>query len=143
MYRIRKKFKFEGAHILSSAYSEECSRSIHGHSYCVEIFIQSRYLNEDGMVIDFKKLKEIVKPFIEAWDHQCLIFASDLPSLDEFKAAKSALGTQIVPTPWNPTAENMAKYLFHAISDHHMNGTTLQKVRVHETDTGYAEYEKG
>ena len=59
MYKIRKLFKFEMAHVLTTAYTKECC-NLHGHSYRMEVFITSGALNEDGMVIDFKKLKELL-----------------------------------------------------------------------------------
>lgn len=130
MYTIRKKFKFEGAHILSDSYSKECQR-IHGHSYVVELFLSTEKLNEDGMVIDFKKLKEIVNPIIQQWDHRLLIENG----FDEISYKWTT------PVPFNPTAENMCKYLFDVIDQELPYGIEI-KVRIHETDTGYAEYSR-
>jgi len=126
MYRIRKKFKFEAAHRLTSAYSKECTDSIHGHSYIVEIFIESKILNEDGMVIDFKKLKEKIKPLIDLWDHKVILHTKDTEKLKN-----------CCVVPFNPTAENMAKTIYVACF---RAGITVSKVRIHETDSGYAEY---
>jgi 6-pyruvoyl-tetrahydropterin synthase len=39
----------------------------------------------------------------------------------------------------NPTAENMAKFFFERVKE---SFPELCKVRVHETDTGYAEYKE-
>jgi len=135
MWTIRKLFKFEGSHILSKSYSKECQR-VHGHSYKVEIFLSSETLNEDGMVIDFKLLKEIVNPLIESFDHQCLFEVGTFP-LRELLPGTIAF-------PYNPTAENMCKFLHDSIS-HTLadKGYYIKlKVRIHETDTGWAEYEE-
>ncbi|MHA1621617.1 MAG: 6-carboxytetrahydropterin synthase QueD [Candidatus Heimdallarchaeaceae archaeon] len=133
-FRIRKKFRFEAAHRLSSGYSKDCVNFIHGHSYVVELFIEAEKLNEDGMVIDFGLIKKLIKPIIDEWDHK-LILHSINHSTPEAK----------VLVPFNPTAENMAIYLYDR-SNHAMYAEcqkyniSISKVRVHETDSGYAEY---
>jgi 6-pyruvoyltetrahydropterin/6-carboxytetrahydropterin synthase len=130
MYTIRKIFKFEAAHILDTCYSEEC-KNVHGHSYIVEVIIGTKFLNDDGMVIDFKRLKEIVSPLIDAWDHAVI----STHSLELF-------GGKTCKVDFNPTAENMCKYLHDAIVPmlHIVNKDFHLTVRVHETDTGYAEF---
>ena len=133
MYSIRKKFNFEGAHILSSAYSKECKDHIHGHSYIVEVFISANNLNEYGMVIDFKKLTEIVNPIIKQWDHALLVHEQGL------KIHKDIADIIVL---FNPTAENMAKYLFELIYEKLDIDITQLKIRVHETAKGYAEYKE-
>ena len=134
MFTIRKTFKFEGAHILSSCYSKEC-KNIHGHSYKVEVFISSEILNEDGMVIDFKELKEAVNPIIQNWDHALLVPIPLYPSIVNS-------GLKVLSTTFNPTAENMARYFFNMIHDllKVSQRKLILKVRVHETETGWAEY---
>lgn len=134
MFQIRKKFKFEAAHILDSSFSK-CCQKFHGHSYIVEVFFQSEELNEDGMVIDFGELKGYVQPLIDNWDHVLILSGN----ADARIFAGMDFWTDAVKTMnCNPTAENMAKYLFDKIK----NGfeQKLTKIRVQETDTGYAEY---
>lgn len=135
MYTIRKTFKFEMAHILSSSYSKEC-QEIHGHSYKLEIIISALALNSDGMVIDFKKLKEIVnQEIINKWDHTCLI-EKDFWAVPGFKC---------VNTPYNPTAENMVKDVYDRLKPllfSEIPSFVSLKIRLHETGTGYAEYYK-
>jgi len=134
MYQIRKKFKFEAAHMLTNAYSKECM-NVHGHSYIVEIFLRKEILNNEGMIFDFKKLKEIVKSVIDSWDHALIIESviyNEVP-----KEQLKNLG-KIVCFPCNPTAENMAGILYNEVK--RQIGSTLYKVRIHETETGYAEY---
>jgi 6-pyruvoyltetrahydropterin/6-carboxytetrahydropterin synthase len=129
MYVIRKKFKAEIAHVLSSSYSEECQR-VHGHSYVFEVFVKSPTLNADGMVCDFKKLKEEVLKHLQKWDHQVLACALSV----QIKRAPA----DSVVVPSNPTAEWMAEYLCRRISEQFFSMSV--KVRVHETDTGWAEF---
>jgi 6-pyruvoyltetrahydropterin/6-carboxytetrahydropterin synthase len=131
MYRIRKKFRFEGAHVLNSAFSTDCMR-IHGHSYIVEVFIKGDTLNSDGMLIDFGELKGEVQHWINEWDHK-LIVDRDHP---KYRQMLQLHKMEIEGVDFNPTAEKMAKYLYERIGETYQ----VDKVRVHETETGYAEY---
>jgi len=130
MYRIRKTFKFEGSHILKTAFSKACSEHIHGHSYKVEVMLESQTLNEDGMVIDFGKVKEVIKPEIDKWDHAFVCHETDERYND----------VADFTVPFNPTAENMAKYFYDKFRKP-LNGS-VSCVRIHETDTGWAEYDE-
>jgi len=131
MYTIRKMFKFEGAHILTKSYSKECQK-IHGHSYKLEVKVSSNTLNEDGMVIDFGKLKRSIQSVVDHWDHKLLI-EKDSRDTSPF----ASLG--LVEVPFNPTAENMCKFLYDYLVQRGL-GDFKFTVRIHETDTGYAEY---
>ena len=143
MFTIRKKFRIEMAHKLFSASSEEC-KWVHGHSYIVEVFVQSRRVNDDGMVVDFKDLKCVVSPFLDQIDHGLM-----LPSVleDEQIHRYDHDHDRIIIVPFNPTAELLAKWLFHRLRSE-VNKVTedrrgrLLKVRVHETESGWAEYEQ-
>jgi len=144
MYRIRKQFKVEYAHQLVHAFSRVCSDTIHGHSGIIEIFLKSEELNQDGMVIDFGEVKQLIKEYIDSWDH-ALVISQDM-SEEYIEALQFNKKLKIVN--YNPTAENMAKDIFdnvrrllEPISIRNDHWFKLEKVRIHETDTGYAEYE--
>ena len=66
--RIRKTFKAEMAHRLVGAFSEKCL-SIHGHSYEMEVELETDSLDEYWMVMDFGYIKQQGKDFMDAWDH--------------------------------------------------------------------------
>lgn len=62
--RVTKKFHFEMSHVLHQ-YDGLC-RNIHGHTYNMEVTLLGEPRNEpdhprDGMVVDFGRLKKIVK----------------------------------------------------------------------------------
>ncbi len=38
---IRKLFKFENAHIVRDCTTQRCSENIHGHSYKIEVLLES------------------------------------------------------------------------------------------------------
>ncbi len=139
MFRVRKTFRFEAAHILKSAYSKDCSNTIHGHSYVVEVFLKSPELNEDGMVMDFGELKDIIGSIFTAFDHALILPA-------EFKQTDGTppLDGKIIWWSTNPTAETMAREFFGRVAAR-LNRHTyvkVEKIRVHETTTGWAEYEE-
>ena len=140
MFRVRKLFKFEAAHRLTRSYTK-CCQTFHGHSYKVEVIVTTCVLNDDGMVIDFGELKKIVDPFIKEWDHSLILHEND-SWLDDIPS-----DCKVIIMPWNPTAENMAKYLAIHIAKKkaiksilHYDGYSSLTVRIHETDTGWAEY---
>ena len=73
---IRKLFKFEGSHIVRNCTSERCSRSIHGHSYLVEVFLEASRLDNAGMVMDFGLMKPF-KEIVDMFDHTHLLWDKD------------------------------------------------------------------
>lgn len=145
MFRVRKEFKFESAHRLSKAFSKCCTEQIHGHSYRVEVFLVSERLDDSGMVLDFGIISESVKNLFEMWDHSLVLH--DTISKEEHTSL-AVHNKKIILVDFNPTAENMAKFFFEYIdkllfSSIKGRDIVLEKVRVHETATGYAEYAVG
>ena len=136
MYVVRKKFKFEMAHRLISSFSKSC-QNYHGHSYELEVFFKSDKLNNDGMVIDFGEIKERLKNLVDEFDHALVLNETD-PVLKLFEQCE----TKIVKINYNPTAECMTKDFYDRIKKLliHYSNIQLVKVRLHETNTGYAEY---
>ena len=127
---IRKIFKAEIAHRLTSAYSKRCL-GLHGHSYIFEIFIKNNKLDKNEMIIDFGKLKAKVNNFMDAFDHSLLINKKDIFLV---KNAKK-LNKRYIVVNYNPTAEQISQHIFNYITDLKLK---ICKVIVHETKTGYA-----
>jgi 6-pyruvoyltetrahydropterin/6-carboxytetrahydropterin synthase len=95
MFEISITDEFSSAHNLRG-YKGKCE-SLHGHNWQIEVVVCSEKLDDIGMVIDFKKLKEIVNRIIKDLDHRYL------NKLAYFKKV-------------NPTSENIAKYIFNKIN---------------------------
>ena len=77
MMKLTTYTELEIAHRLCGAYSGRCLHW-HGHRYEVEITVTAPKLNEDGMIVDFKKLKEVVKTVLDdKWDHGACVHADD------------------------------------------------------------------
>ena len=141
--KIRKLFKFEGAHIVRNCSSERCKYNIHGHSYIVEVFISSNKLDKGFMVIDFILL-DIVKEFIDSFDHSYSLWNKES---DEFKDFIYKYNSRVAEIPVSPSAEGYS-LMFYLVIDKILknmilkNGEgkiSLNAVRVHETASGYAE----
>lgn len=143
-----KTFKWEMAHKLSHSYTEKCQH-IHGHSYKAEICVEADKTNFEGVVIDFSKIKEISAEFLNAFDHSFMYYSKDTHINGAVKESLSANKRRLIECDFEPTAENIAKYLFgliewrlqHSIKDENVK---LKSVRVWETATCYAEaFDKG
>lgn len=85
MYRISKRIEISGAHKLVLNYESKC-QNLHGHNWIITVYCQAKELDCNGMVIDFKQIKDLVQNKL---DHKYL---------NDF-------------VDFNPTAENIAKWI--------------------------------
>lgn len=141
---IRKEFKFEGAHIVRDCSSDRCKKSIHGHSYVVEVFFTSDKLDNGMMIVDFGLLKGTIKDFLDSFDHSYSFWSEEH---DDFKKFIEENSARWIEMPISPSAEGYA-LMFLSIIDEIVHNTVfnngegnvqVSSVRVHETATGYAE----
>ncbi|MEI7523467.1 MAG: 6-carboxytetrahydropterin synthase [Mariniphaga sp.] len=140
---IRKKFRFEGAHIVRNCTSQRCRENIHGHSYEVEVFLKSDHLDNGFMVIDFVLLNTVAE-FIHSFDHAFTLWDKEL---DEVKGAIYRINARVAEIPVSPSAEGYALLFYFVINQIISNvklvngekNVRLHAVRVHETLSGYAE----
>ena len=116
---------------------------LHGHNYRFHFTVEPMDgLDDIGRVLDFSVIKSNLCEFLEdAWDHKMLIWSKD-PYLETL--AKLA-PQDIVVVPFNPTAENMAKFLVEVVGPEMLKGTdtVLTKVKIDETRKCSAPYAKG
>lgn len=101
---IKKEFHWEMGHRLP--FHDGLCKNIHGHSYRAEIELTGP-LNENGMVIDFYMLSQLVKPVIEELDHSFMVNDQDT-LLTNFLEEHSFKATVV---EFYTTAENIAGYL--------------------------------
>lgn len=79
-----------------------------------------------GRVLDFSAIKSHLCEWLESqWDHQFLIYADD-PDVD---ILKEHFSDDIVVTPFNPTAENMARHLVCTVAPAALFGTGCELIR--------------
>lgn len=132
MWRATKLFKFEAAHRLRD-HPGACA-NIHGHSYRVAVTVEAPNLNQDGMVVDFGVIKEVVRPLIEKMDHSMIVDSND--SDNPIKNMDS----KIFVMDGNPTAEKMALLIGLKIRNEISGyGVNVYSVRVWETETSFVE----
>jgi len=141
---IRKLFKFENAHIVRGCSTQKCSENIHGHSYKVEVLLESNYLDHGQMVYDFGLTKRYIKELIDAFDHSITLWSGDNPSYIRDMKKHSARWIEL---PVSPSAEQFSRIIYLLVErvlacTGMVNGeknVTLQSIIVHETETGYAQ----
>lgn len=120
MYEATIETHFSSAHRLRQ-YNGECER-LHGHNWNVQVSIASEKLNDLGMVIDFKELKDKTNALMDRFDHQYL---NEVPPFTEL----------------NPTTENIARYIFEELSKTiNTDSIKVNRVAVWESPTCYASY---
>lgn len=135
MLELTTYTELEIAHRLVTSYAQKC-RHLHGHRYEVEITVTSKHrsLNKDGMIVDFKKLKEIVKGVLdEVWDHGACFNAAD-PLAPTLMADYETTRLHIVDA--NPTLEWMVGTWAHDLQtafDTAQLDLTLERLKASET----------
>jgi 6-pyruvoyltetrahydropterin/6-carboxytetrahydropterin synthase len=141
---IRKLFKFENAHIVRNCSTERCSKNIHGHSYKVEILLESKFLDNGDMVLDFGLFKPYIKDIIDSFDHSIIYWKKEDLDYIQFVHKYSQRWIEL---PFNPSAEQLSKLFFMLCAvilgktklNNNEQDVRLHSVIVHETDTGYAQ----
>lgn len=146
-YRICKTIELESGHLLSK-HPGNC-KFPHGHTRSVEMVFRAETLDANDMVVDFKAIKHMMGAFLEQFDHSLCMNTED-PNYDAFIAA---YGERIIPFAGeDPTSEVMARTIFeYARAALEKAGettgypvracVTLERVRVWETSSSWAEYE--
>jgi len=95
-YTLKVVSDFASAHTLRD-YPGACSR-MHGHNWKVEAEVVASRLDQVGMAIDFKQIKASVKELTDTLDHRYL---NEIEPFDSI----------------NPTAENIAAWLYQGLSN--------------------------
>ena len=118
MFEVKITRDFSAAHRVED-YPGNCEK-LHGHNWKVEIIASAPSLDPLGMVMDFRKLKEIADEVLAPLDHAYLNEAAVLHGL-------------------NPTAENIARHIFSEVSKR----APVSRVNVFETESSVASYFEG
>ena len=123
MFEVTVEDSFAAGHYLRN-YRGKCENP-HGHNYKVRVTLTGKELDKAGLLLDFKDLREVMRQVIDRLDHQML------NDIEPFKDL-------------NPSAENLAKYLYDQTNSglrQMTNGRVRVKdVTVFETDTTTAKY---
>jgi len=120
MYEITITRSFSAAHVLKDI-GGKCE-GLHGHNFIVEVSLAASGLNKDGLLLDFRILKEWTDETLDTLDHKYL---NELPY---FKDA-------------NPSAENLARFLHDRINEKAgQQNVEVSCVTVWESDNAKASY---
>jgi 6-pyruvoyltetrahydropterin/6-carboxytetrahydropterin synthase len=108
MYEVATETDFSSGHYLRN-YKGKCENP-HGHNYKIRLTLAGEELDEAGLLLDFKLLKQALRPIIDRLDHKMLNEVEPFDTL-------------------NPSAENIAKYFYGQISEQ-LAQTAQGRVRV-------------
>lgn len=138
--RITKQFTFETAHALLN-YDGLC-RNIHGHSYTLFVTLCGEPEpdpghSDCGMVMDFGKLKQIVREaIVDPLDHALLLnknaSSEEISVLEKFN--------KLYLLPYQPTCENLLADIAARLGSRLPERVTLHSLKLCETATSYAEW---
>src|SRR4030042_3034280 len=113
MYEVMVESSFSSAHQLID-YDGKCE-NLHGHNWKTQIWVRSGTVQSNGILIDFYEVKLILENILQKIDHTNL---NELPPFDN----------------QNPTAENIARYLFSMLANKiNRENIRLYKVAVWES----------
>lgn len=141
---IRKLFKFENAHIVRDCTTRRCSENIHGHSYKIEVLLESNYLDNGQMVYDFGLTKRSIKEMIDSFDHAITLWSKDDVA---YVTAMKTYSNRWIELPVSPSAEQFSRVIYLIVErilactgmQNGEKNVSLHSIIVHETETGYAQ----
>ena len=120
MYELKITSQFAAAHQLRAL--EGGCEHLHGHNWKVEVTVVGPRLGDDGLLVDFRVIKNQTKEIIDGLDHKFL------NEIDAFKSAE-------------PSSENIARHIFEALSNGlNVEGVRVSKVTAWESDSACASY---
>jgi 6-pyruvoyltetrahydropterin/6-carboxytetrahydropterin synthase len=121
IFRLTVTDEFSSSHCLRN-YDGPCE-ALHGHNFVVEVVFEGERLTQDTeLLMDFKELKAVLADVLDKLDHTHL---NNLPYF----------------TRRNPTAENLARYIYWELG-RGMEGKPahVREVSVYEKSTSKATY---
>jgi len=120
MYELKIISQFAAAHQLRN-FKGGCEK-LHGHNWKIEVFVCGEEIGEDGLLVDFRDIKDETGKIMDELDHK---FLNDLEFFQEN----------------NPSSENIARLVFEALSKR-LDSESLQvnRVTAWESDSACASY---
>lgn len=120
MYKLTIIKEFASAHNLRN-YNGECE-ALHGHNWKVEATITAKELDNIGIALDFKLLKQKTEDILKEFDHKYL---NEIPPFNLE----------------NPSSENLARYIFKKLSKALNNeNIKVSIIKVWESERASASY---
>jgi len=120
MYELKIISRFAAAHQLRGF--EGGCENLHGHNWKIEVFVSGEELGRDGLLIDFRLIKEETKKVLDELDHQ---FLNELNAFETL----------------NPSSENIARHIFKSLLRKLNNkDVKVSRVIAWESDSSCASY---
>jgi len=120
MYELKITDQFAAAHQLREI--KGGCENLHGHNWKIEVTVAGSTLGHDGLLIDFRQIKNETKNILDALDHR---FLNDLKM---FKAIE-------------PSSENIARHIFESLSQKlNTDDIRISRVTAWESDSACATY---
>jgi 6-pyruvoyltetrahydropterin/6-carboxytetrahydropterin synthase len=119
-YEVYASYHFAAAHKLVG-YQGDCAK-VHGHNWIIEAYIKCSELDDIGLGIDFRDIKDAIKEILKEFDHT---FLNDHPDFQKM----------------NSTSENLAKYFYKRLEKIiNTDVVKVSKVKISETPHDGAYY---
>jgi len=120
LYELKIVTHMAAAHQLRD-YEGGCEK-LHGHNWKIEVHVTGSELGQNGLLIDFKRVKEATARHLKELDHT---FLNDL---QPFKSV-------------NPSSENIARHLYQSLSrDLNDGNVKVSRITAWESETACATY---
>lgn len=132
--QIKRRLTFCAGHRVVG-HEGKC-KHIHGHNYVVYVHCAG-VLDSVGRVIDFSVLKSCLGTWLDRnWDHKMIAWVKDTVIYNMARAYDAADSWSIFELPYNPTAENLAKFLLENVCPIVFKGTGIKilAIEVQETE---------
>lgn len=123
MYTVTIRRTFSAAHTITIGGVKE---TMHGHNFAVEISLESMELDNEGVVVDFRAVKDQAAVILKELDHSYLndlVFFRTIP----------------------PTSENIARHIFERMDKAFSSeaAAAVSQVTVWESESARATYRRG
>jgi len=120
MYELKIVSHFAAAHQLREF--EGGCENLHGHNWKVEVYVTGERLAKNGLLVDFRLIKEATQKALDELDHR---FLNDLEAFQN----------------QNPSSENIARHVFKSLSaEINQSGMRVSKVTAWESENACASY---
>ncbi|ARM75111.1 6-pyruvoyl trahydropterin synthase family protein [Acidianus manzaensis] len=92
-------FTIDSAHYTLSSIGDS---QIHGHTYILNVEIEGNINEENGFILDFNYIREIITEIVKEWDHKFIVPKRDLEKISISGPFRNEI--KVIDHPF-PTAE--------------------------------------
>jgi 6-pyruvoyltetrahydropterin/6-carboxytetrahydropterin synthase len=132
----KARLRFSASHIVPT--SEKCER-LHGHDYAVHLKVKGEP-DASGMIMDFTKLKRVLRRVVEELDHYVLLPAkSSYMQIEEGQNVRVSVGKREYSFPAEDvkildmtaaSAEHIAQYILKRLTEEIEVPANVKKIKV-------------